>query len=215
MGYATQKEIIMAKQLFVAHPWHGIDPGPKSPEEMDVFIEMTPTDTMKYEVDKGSGYIRVDRPQKYSNQTPCLYGFIPKTHSAENSAEHCMAKTGKTGIIGDGDPIDICVLSSIPITHGNIIVTAIPIGGLRMIDKDEADDKIIAILKDDPVFAPIKDIKDLQETLVNKLRHYFLTYKAIPVVNENPPVEITEIYGKEEAITVIKAGIQDYFKHFF
>jgi inorganic pyrophosphatase len=79
-----------------------------------------------------------------------------------------MEKIGRTGIIGDGDPIDICVLSSNPINHGNIILTAIPIGGLRMIDKNEADDKIIAILKDDPVFSNIKDIKDLPETLVNK-----------------------------------------------
>lgn len=205
----------MAKQLFVAHPWHGIDPGPKSPREMDVFIEMTPTDTMKYEIDKGSGYIRVDRPQKYSNQTPSLYGFIPKTYSAEHSAQRCMDKTGKSGIVGDGDPIDICVLSSNPINQGNIIVTAVPVGGLRMIDKNEADDKIIAILKDDPVFSSVQDVSGLPETLVNKLRHYFLTYKAIPVVNENPPVEITEVYGQDEAISVIQAGVQDYLKHFF
>lgn len=204
----------MIKQIFVAHPWHGIDPGKKAPEEIDVFIEMTPIDTMKYEVDKESGYIRVDRPQKYSNHTPTLYGFIPKTYCGDSSAKRCMEKTGKKGIVGDSDPLDICVLSSNPINHGNIILTAIPVGGLRMIDKNEADDKIIAILKDDPVFSKMKDIEDLPETLVNKLRHYFLTYKAIPVVNEHPLVEIPEVYGKEEAIHVIRASMDDYNANF-
>jgi inorganic pyrophosphatase len=202
------------KNIYVSHPWHGIHPGLKAPEEMDVFIEMTPIDTMKYEVDKSSGYIRVDRPQKYSNHSPSLYGFIPRTYSGAESAKRCMEKVGRTGIIGDGDPIDICVLSSNPINHGNILLTAIPVGGLRMIDKNEADDKIIAILKDDPVFSNMKDIKDLPETLVNKLRHYFLTYKAIPVVNEHPPVEIPEVYGREEALAVIKAGFKDYENKF-
>lgn len=204
----------MIRQIFVAHPWHGIDPGENSPNELDVFIEMTPIDTMKYEIDKSSGYIRVDRPQKYSNHAPTLYGFIPKTYCAEESAKRCMEKTSKTGIVGDGDPLDICVLSSNPINHGNIIVTAVPVGGLRMIDKNEADDKIIAVLKDDPVFSKIADIQDLPETLVNKLRHYFLTYKAIPVVNEHPPVEIPEVYGREEAIAVIQAARNDYETHY-
>ncbi|WCL48182.1 inorganic pyrophosphatase [Leptospira sp. GIMC2001] len=204
----------MSKNLHVSHPWHGIDPGPKAPEEMDVFIEMTPIDTMKYEVDKESGYIRVDRPQKYSNHSPSLYGFIPRTYCAEESAKRCMDRLGRTGIVGDMDPLDICVLSSNPINHGNIILTAIPIGGLRMIDKNEADDKIIAILKDDPVFAPIRDLKDLPQTLVNKLRHYFLTYKAIPVINENPPVEIPEVYDRAEALIVIGAAMRDYDNHF-
>lgn len=204
----------MKNNQYVAHPWHGINPGKNAPEEMDVFIEMTPIDTMKYEVDKESGYIRVDRPQKYSNHTPTLYGFIPRTYCAEESAKRCMEKTGKKGIIGDGDPLDICVLSSNPINHGNIILTAIPVGGLRMIDRNEADDKIIAVLKDDPVFANKRDISDLPETLINKLRHYFLTYKAIPVVNENPLVEIPEVYGREEAMIVIQASIKDYENHF-
>jgi inorganic pyrophosphatase len=204
----------MKNNKYVSHPWHGIDLGKNAPEEMDVFIEMAPIDTMKYEVDKESGYIRVDRPQKYSNHAPTLYGFIPRTYCAEESAKRCMEKTGKKDIIGDGDPLDICVLSSNPINHGNIIVTAIPVGGLRMIDKDEADDKIIAVLKDDPVFAKTKDISDLPETLVNKLRHYFLTYKAIPVVNEHPPVEIPEVYGREEAMFVIRASMKDYENHF-
>jgi inorganic pyrophosphatase len=204
----------MKRSQFVAHPWHGIDPGPKSPHEMDVFIEMTPIDTMKYEVDKESGYIRVDRPQKYSNHSPSLYGFIPRTYCGNNSAKLCMERLGRTNIIGDGDPLDICVLSSNPINHGNILLTAIPIGGLRMIDKNEADDKIIAVLKDDPVFSNIQNIDALPQTLLNKLRHYFLTYKAIPVVNEHPPVEIPEVYGQAEAFLVIQAALKDYEENF-
>lgn len=204
----------MKPNYYVAHPWHGIELGPKAPEELDVFIEMTPQDTVKYEIDKASGFIRVDRPQKYSNRSPTLYGFIPRTYSGESSAKHCAEKTGKQGIQGDGDPIDICVLNATPITHGNTIVTVIPIGGLRMIDKGEADDKIIAVLKGDEVFGTFRDIKDAPEPLINKLSHYFLTYKLDPNSPATGTVEIVEVYDKTEALSVIQFGIEDYIRKF-
>jgi inorganic pyrophosphatase len=198
---------------YQSHPWHGINLGENVPNEVMSFIEMTPSDSVKYEIDKASGYIKVDRPQKFSNIVPALYGFLPQTYCAEQVADFCMQKTGKTGIIGDGDPLDICVLTERNITHGNIIVPAIPIGGLRMIDGGEADDKIIAILKGDAVYEKWNDITDCPDSIINRLKHYFLTYKGIPG-EASPKVEITHIYGKEEALEVIGRSQKDYFNHY-
>lgn len=201
------------KKKYQAHPWHGIQIGANAPIEVMSFIEMTPSDSVKYEVDKASGFLKVDRPQKFSNIVPALYGFIPQTYCAEEVGKFCMEKTGKTNIMGDGDPLDICVLTERNIVHGNIIVPAIPIGGFRMIDNNEADDKIIAILKGDEVYGQWKDILECPVSLINRLKHYFLTYKAIPGENTQR-VEITHIYGKEEAMEIIKSSQVDYQKHF-
>ena len=130
-----------------AHPWHGIAIGDNAPEIVTAFIEIVPTDTVKYEIDKESGYLKIDRPQKFSNVVPALYGFVPQTYCDIKIAEFASQKSGKKVDKGDGDPLDICVLSEHTITHGDIILQAIPIGGLRLIDKGEADDKIIAVMK--------------------------------------------------------------------
>ncbi len=82
-----------------------------APNVVTAFIEMVPTDTVKYELDKVSGYIKIDRPQKYSNVVPALYGFLPQTYCGDLVAEYCMAQTERTDIHGDGDPLDICVLT--------------------------------------------------------------------------------------------------------
>lgn len=194
---------------YQSHPWHGINIGDNAPHEVMSFIEMTPSDSVKYEIDKDSGYIKVDRPQKFSNIVPALYGFLPQTYCATSVAEFCMRQTGKKDIKGDQDPLDVCVLTERNITHGNIIVPAIPIGGFRMIDNGEADDKIIAVLKGDEVYENWNDITDCPESIVKRLKHYFLTYKGIPD-EESPKVEITHIYGKKEAIEVIERSRQDY-----
>ena len=112
---------------YQSHPWHGIELGKEAPQEVMSFIEMTPSDSVKYEIDKASGYIKVDRPQKFSNIVPALYGFLPQTYCAEEVAQFCMQQTNQPDIVGDGDPLDICVLTERSITHGNIIVPAIPI----------------------------------------------------------------------------------------
>jgi inorganic pyrophosphatase len=195
------------------HPWHGINIGKDAPNTVMSFIEMTPSDSVKYEIDKESGFIKVDRPQKFSNIVPSLYGFIPQTFCAEEVADFCMEKTGKKNIKGDGDPLDICVLTERNITHGNIIVPAIPIGGFRMIDNNKADDKIIAILKGDQIYERWRDILDCPSSIINRLKHYFLTYKNIPG-EEAAKVEIPHIYGKEEAFEVIKRSQKDYKKYF-
>lgn len=195
---------------YKSHPWHGIHIGQNAPEQVRAFIEVIPSDTVKYEVDKVSGYLKIDRPQKFSNIVPALYGFVPQTICKEEVAAYCMEKTGRKDIVGDDDPLDICVLTEREITHGNIIVSAIPIGGFRMIDNGEADDKIIAVLKRDEVYSQWNDITDLPKTILDRLQHYFLTYKQLP--GEAPKCEITDVYGREEALEVIRRSQNDYNK---
>ncbi len=199
-----------------AHPWHGVEIGDSAPELIHCYIEIVPTDTVKFELDKATGILKVDRPQKYSNRCPTLYGLIPQTHAGARVGEYCGAKTNRKGIKGDDDPLDICVLTERHIDHGDILVSAIPIGGIRAIDGDEADDKIIAVLKDDLVYKDIRDIGDCPSNLIDRLRHYFLTYKDLP--GEEPGakkrMEITHIYDKSEALEIIRLAQQDYEEHF-
>jgi inorganic pyrophosphatase len=198
---------------YKSHPWHGVQIGKEAPAVVTAFIEMVPTDTVKYEVDKRTGYLKVDRPQKFSNVIPALYGFVPQTYCMETVAEYCMEQTGREGIVGDEDPLDICVLTERNITHGDILVQAIPIGGFRMIDKGEADDKIIAVMKNDEVYQDWKDIGDIPASIIQRLKHYFLTYKEMPG-QETRACEITHTYGREEAYEVIRRSMKDYRKKF-
>jgi len=197
---------------YKSHPWHGVDIGKEAPEIIICFVEMVPTDTVKYEVDKETGYLKIDRPQKYSNVVPALYGFIPQTFSGISVAEFCMKKTGKKNIKGDADPIDICILTEKEIVHGDILVRARPIGGFRMIDGNESDDKLVAVLNNDAVYQGYKDIADCPPMIIDRLKHYFLTYKDLP---GNPrDVEITDVFGKSEAHEIIKRSMDDYHKKF-
>ena len=123
------------------------------------------------------------------------------------------AKTGKENIRGDQDPLDILVLTEKNISTGGILIQAIPIGGLLMIDKNEADDKIIAVMKDDAVYGNIKDLSELNEKQLNRLKHYFLTYKDMPGAKTRT-VEIASVYGKEEAHEVIRKSCSDYQNRF-
>jgi inorganic pyrophosphatase len=117
--------------------------------------------------------------------------------------------SGKKVEKGDGDPLDICVLTERIIATGDIILEAIPIGGFRMLDGGEADDKIIAVLKQDEIYGGLKDVAQCPATLINRLKHYFLTYKNMPG-QENKQVEITQTYGREEAMEVIRRSVKDY-----
>lgn len=197
---------------YKSHPWHGVEIGKDAPEILTCYIEMVPTDTVKYEVDKVSGYLKLDRPQKYSNVVPALYGFIPQTYSGDRVAAFCAEKTGSSKILGDKDPIDICILTEKEITHGDILVRARPIGGFRMIDGEEADDKIIAVLNNDAVYGDYKDITDCPDLILDRLKHYFLTYKDLPGNKAN--TEITHTYGIDEAHEVIKRSMDDYHERF-
>ena len=202
----------MSVNLFKPHPWHGISIGNNCPDVVTAYIEMVPNDNVKYEIDKVTGYRKVDRPQKFSNIVPALYGFIPQTYCDEYVREFAKTQSKLDVTKGDGDPLDICVLSERTITSGDIILEAIPIGGFRMIDKGEADDKIIAVLKQDEIYGQYKSIKDCPESIINRLKHYFLTYKAIP--GSNNAVVITDTYDAEEAKKVIQLSILDYNKQF-
>lgn len=200
----------MFPSAFRAHPWHGVDLGPESPDVVTAYVEIVPTDTVKYELDKASGLLKVDRPQLFSNAVPSLYGFFPRTLCGERVAAYCMARVGRTDIVGDADPLDICVLTEKSIGHGDLLVKAIPIGGLRMIDHDEADDKIIAVMNDDAVYGRMRDIGDCPPQVIERLRHYFLTYKQVPGDGTQTKVEITHVFGREEAHDIIRASQADY-----
>lgn len=197
---------------YQAHPWHGIEIHPESPKLITAFIEILPTDTVKYEIDKKSGFMKIDRPQKFSNVVPALYGFIPRTYCDRRIADYCMQKTGLHNIKGDGDPLDILVLTEKNIQHNGILIEAKPIGGLRMIDNNEADDKIIAVMKNDPVYEHWSDISDLPENMIKRVLHYFLTYKNMPGEEHN--VQITHQYGAAEAKEIINLSSKDYFDVF-
>ena len=189
------------------HPWHGLEPGPNAPRIVNAYIEITPFDLMKYEVDKASGYLRVDRPQRTSSQPPSLYGFIPQTYCGERVrrlAEGCER--------GDGDPLDICVISERPINHSEVLLRARVVGGLKIIDRGEADDKIISVLEGDYVWGEAQEIGELPAALLERIEHYFSTYKLVP--DEPPKIQVAGRYGFAAAAAVIRAAIEDYAEMF-
>jgi inorganic pyrophosphatase len=199
--------------LFKAHPWHGVPIGDRAPELVTAYIEMVPTETIKYEVDKESGHLRIDRPQRFSNQCPALYGLIPQTYCGEGVARFCMDETGRTALQGDGDPLDICVLSERTLSHGDLLVRAVPIGGLRTLDRAQVDDKIVAVLEGDAVYGRYTDLDQCPPAVVERLKHYFLTYKQDPEAAE-ATVELLGTYGRGTAHAVIDRSVADYRERF-
>jgi inorganic pyrophosphatase len=199
--------------LFQAHPWHGVSPGEDAPGQVGAYIEIVPIDPVKYELDKASGHLRVDRPQRFSSMCPTLYGFIPQTYCGEEVAALCAERTGFDGIQGDGDPMDICVLTEKAFAHGGFFLQAKPIGGLRMIDGQQADDKVIAVLVSDVAYGHFEDINDCPVGLVDRLKHYFLSYKQFPGEAARR-VEIVDVFDRAEASDVITRSMRDYRKKF-
>lgn len=189
------------------HPWHGLKPGEDAPRIVNAFIEITPFDLIKYEVDKGSGYLRVDRPQRTSSSPPALYGFIPQSYCGSR-----VAALSEGAQRGDGDPMDICVISERPINHSEVLLRAVVVGGLKIIDRGEADDKIIAVLEGDFVWGQARDIGDLPAALLERLVHYFETYKLVP--GEGSRLTVKGHYGYEGAAKVIRAAVADYEENF-
>jgi len=189
------------------HPWHGLETGRDAPLFLHAYIEITPFDTVKYEIDKKTGYLLVDRPQRTSSQPPTLYGFVPRTFCGAR-----VAKLMPGARKGDKDPLDICVFSERPITRSEVVLNVRVIGGLQMLDHGEADDKIVAVLENDSMWGEAEDISDIPTTLAERLRHYFLTYKLLP--GEEAEIKIDHIYGAEHAAKVVKASILDYRDEF-
>jgi inorganic pyrophosphatase len=194
---------------FKAHPWHGVSIGSKAPDVVTCYIEIVPTDTIKYEIDKTTGLLKIDRPQQYSNYCPALYGFLPQTFCGQRHGAFTGERISRENIVGDGDPLDICVLTEKSIPRGDILLQAIPIGGLRLVDRNQADDKIVAVLQGDAVFGKFSEITSCPPDLLNRLRHYFLTYKQAPGATQ-PVCEITHTYGQQEAHEVIRICREDY-----
>lgn len=185
------------------HPWHGLDVGRKPPVHVNAYIEITPFDLIKYEVDKDSGYLRVDRPQRTSSQPPALYGLVPRTYCGPRTAALCP-NAGQ----GDEDPLDICVISERPIARSEVIVPARIVGGIQLLDRGEADDKIVAVLEGDFVWRNAAELEDLPGILVERLEHFFATYKLVP--GQETETRIQRLYGLDHAIAVVEASMADY-----
>lgn len=185
------------------HPWHGLEVGSAPPSLVQAYIEITPFDLVKYEIDKETGYMRVDRPQRTSSQPPAMYGFIPRTFCGSR-----VSALSRNSQKGDGDPLDICVISERPIARAEVILNTRVLGGLPMIDHGEADDKIIAVLETDNMWADVKDISELPPVLVDRIYHYFSTYKLVP--GHEVEIHIDKPYGREHAEKVISAAMLDY-----
>jgi len=185
------------------HPWHGLEAGPQPPDIVYAYIEMTSFDHIKYEVDKVTGYLYVDRPQRTSSLPPSLYGFIPRTYCAER-----VKALSKGAARGDGDPLDICVISERPINRSEIFLNAIVVGVIQLLDHDEADDKIVAVLENDHIYGHIRNLSDLPDVIVERLQHYFRTYKMVE--GQKAGIEILAVEGPEKAREIVSAAIADY-----
>ena len=169
------------------HPWHSISYGQDAPAIVTGIIEISKGSKAKYEVDKITGLLRLDRVLSSSFHYPINYGFIPKT------------------LCGDGDPLDILVLSQINI-EPLCMVTAKVVGVMRMVDNNETDDKIIAIAINDPSVKHIDDISQMPEHFIAELRNFFEEYKKL----EHRKVEVLDFLGKEIAQQIILDNIAAY-----
>jgi inorganic pyrophosphatase len=177
--------------MHVLHPWHGAHFGFDAPAQVNALIEISKGSSCKYEIDKATGLLKLDRVIYSSFHYPINYGFIPKT------------------LGDDGDPLDILVLCSESI-NPLCLVKATVIGNMQMIDNGEKDDKIIAVATNDPSVNHLKDINELPEHFINVLKNYFENYKVL----ENKIVEIDDFQNKEIAYKVIEDAISMYKDHF-
>lgn len=210
---ANNTNTLYQNNRFVSHPWHGIEPDMDASGVLTAFIELVPGENLKFELDKPSGWLRIDRPQKFDSRPPVMYGLIPKTYCGGRVGARCVEVTGLTGIKGDGDPMDVLLLAEYTPAYGGLLARARVIGGLRMIDGGEADDKIVAVLKDDAVYGHIQHISDVPKPVIDRLLHYFTSYKQPPGEQESK-VSIPQVYDRDEAIKMVKLSEEDYVDHF-
>ncbi|MDA1007408.1 MAG: inorganic pyrophosphatase [Planctomycetota bacterium] len=202
-------------EAFRRHPWHGLQTWASAPSIVNAFIEITPFDVVKYELDKQSGYLKIDRPQRLSSTPPTLYGFIPRTLCGPRVAKlfGTGGTTGATTAVpsdlgADNDPLDICVFSERPVNRQEIIVQCQVVGGITMLDGGTADDKIIAVMRDDAIWAGARTLEDLPPPLIERLVHFFSTYKMRP--GHASPAMVLGTYGPRHAERVIRESIADY-----
>ncbi|HEY9777868.1 MAG TPA: inorganic pyrophosphatase [Planktothrix sp.] len=191
------------------HPWH-VQLDDDAPAIVKAYIENPPDSNLKMELDKASGSLACDRPQLLSSRFPHLYGLVPETYCGEEVGDFCAERTNRRRVEGDGDPLDICVLTEKDFNRGDIFLNAKPIGGLRMIDGGKADDKIVAVLVSDIEYGHYEDISQCTPGIIERMKHYFLTYKQRTEHSGAHTVEITDVYGREEAHEVIRRSMGDY-----
>ena len=165
--------------------WHDIDPG--NVDSINTIIEINKGSKNKYEIDKETGLIALDRVMHSSQDFPFDYGFIPKS------------------LWHDGDPVDVVVLTTYPLVPG-ILVKVRPIAIMNMIDSGDADDKLIAVPVDDPRFANHKDLADINPHTLKEIEHFYSTYKKL----QNKTVEVTGFKGKKEAEECFTEGLRLY-----
>jgi inorganic pyrophosphatase len=171
--------------------WHDIDPKLITPEDFSALVEISKGSNCKYELDKGTGLLRLDRVLYTSTHYPANYGFIPRTYA------------------DDGDPLDVLIIGTeaiLPMT----LVQVYPIGVMRMIDGGKLDDKIIAIAMSDPNYNNIKNIDELPSHIFDEIMHFFTVYKQL----ENKQTAVRELFGPEEAKKIIQDSIDSYIESF-
>lgn len=173
------------------HPWHSIHYGEDAPDTVKSIVEIPTGSQAKYELDKDSGLLKLDRVLFSSIHYPANYGFIPQTFCEDN------------------DPLDILILSSVDVMP-LCLVEANVIGGMQMIDDNEQDDKIIAVAKDDVSVNFIKDMEMLPNYVMNQMRRFFEDYKKL----EEKEVTVERFVEKDEAKKIITDSIDLYQKTF-
>lgn len=173
--------------------WTDIPLGDDAPEEFNTIIEIPRNSPNKYEIDKKTGLIKLDRVNYSAAPYPFDYGFAPQT------------------LWDDGDPLDVIVLTSYPL-HPGILVSVRPVGVIDMVDSGESDYKVLAVPVDDKRWDDVKDLKDINKHSLKEYQHFFETYKQLK--GKPAPVEIKGIHGKAEAVAAVKRSVELYQKKF-
>jgi inorganic pyrophosphatase len=171
--------------------WHDISLGENAPEEFNVIIENPKGNKNKYEIDKETGLIKLDRAMKTAQDYPFDYGFVPKTYW------------------DDGDALDVVVLATYPI-HPGILLVARPVAIMHMTDSGESDDKVIAVPVKDPRWENVKDLADINPHTIKEIQHFFETYKSI----DDKIVTIDGVEGKDKAIEAFERSVELYNEKF-
>lgn len=171
--------------------WHDIESGRINENKFEALIEIPKGCKGKYELDKETGLLRLDRILYTSTVYPANYGFIPRTLAA------------------DGDPLDVLVLGNDPI-YPMTLVTCLPIGVIKMVDGGELDEKIIAVPHTDPTYSGYLDIHELPQHIFEEMMHFFEVYKAL----EHKITAVKEICHREEAIKIIVKCMEEYKKRY-
>jgi inorganic pyrophosphatase len=171
--------------------WHEVSCGEDIPNIINVIVEIPRGSKNKYEIDKETGLIKLDRAMKSAQDYPFDYGFVPQS------------------LWEDGDALDVILLTTYPLSTG-ILVEARPVAVMRMIDGGEGDDKIIAVPKNDPRWEEVQDLADINKHTIKEIQHFLETYKSI----EGKSVVINGVEGKEAAYEAVKKGLALYAEKF-